>query len=72
MRIAPALWAELSSNGDAERAAAPDVEALRALEIFDMGAVTRDMVTVCEDGNSRRDAANGGRCEQWTLLLFMT
>lgn len=46
MSTAPALCAELSSSGDAERAAMLDDEALSAREIFDMGAVTRDMVNV--------------------------
>lgn len=44
IRAAPAPCAVLSSNGDAERAATPEDDALRALEIFDMGAVTRDMM----------------------------
>lgn len=44
IRAAPALCAEPSRIE--ERAAAPDDEALRALEIWDMGAVTRDMVRV--------------------------
>lgn len=44
IKAAPALCAELSSSGDAERAATPGDDALSAREIFDMGAVTRDMM----------------------------